>query len=500
LSPAGELSSASSSLQAKAGWRNCIPRFAFRCPVALALLLAGGCASPSHRAGTPAPDWEDVGSANASLAPPPAAAPTPILPPGNTLPASTPSTNGLPPTPSDDAAEKWIPLQRWSRVNGLASLTRLATAPAPTYALRGSNGVFILRSGSQVADWNGLELRLGFPPQMIDGQPYMHGLDLKKTVYPLLISGGGSGLWHGSNPVIVIDPGHGGENAGTRSVLSNHYEKEYTLDWALRLRNFLAANGWEVWLTRTNDTDLAISNRVAFAEDHKASLFLSLHFNSAAPNQAEAGLETYCLTPAGMPSSLTRQFADDATLCFPNNAFDAENLQLALRVHRALLQVNGNHDRGVRHARFPGVLRGQNRPAILIEGGYLSNPSEARLIADPAYRQKLAEAVARALLSSGEKGPGTQDRGLKNETRGQDASAQPSPKAGAEKPRPGAQNPEPAGENHDPETNGPAEENGSSQSEIRANPKCRIANQVRGATFCVCPFTLRVSPTPPPSA
>jgi N-acetylmuramoyl-L-alanine amidase len=98
-----------------------------------------------------------------------------------------------------------------------------------------------------------------------------------------------------------------------------------------------------------------------------------------------------------MPSTITRGYHDDLALAFPNNAFDAENLRVALQVHRALLQVNGRHDRGVRRARYLSVLRGQNRPAILIEGGYLSNPLEARRIADPAYRQKLAEAVAGAL-------------------------------------------------------------------------------------------------------
>ena len=98
-----------------------------------------------------------------------------------------------------------------------------------------------------------------------------------------------------------------------------------------------------------------------------------------------------------MPSTVTRGYYDDLTLAFTNNAFDAQNLQFALQVHRALLQVNGRHDRGVRRARYLGVLRGQNRPAILVEGGYLSNPREARRIADPAYRQKLAEAVAAAL-------------------------------------------------------------------------------------------------------
>jgi N-acetylmuramoyl-L-alanine amidase len=168
----------------------------------------------------------------------------------------------------------------------------------------------------------------------------------------------------------------------------------------------LATNGWQVFLTRDSDTDMSVSRRISFAEAHKADLFLSLHFNSSAPNDQQSGLETYCLTPTGMPSSVTRGYNDDEALAFTNNVFDAQNLRLALEVHRALLQVNGRHDRGLRRARYLGVLRGQNRPAILIEGGYLSNPQEARLIADPAYRERLAEAVAKALaLKSQVPGP-----------------------------------------------------------------------------------------------
>jgi hypothetical protein len=63
-----------------------------------------------------------------------------------------------------------------------------------------------------------------------------------------------------------------------------------------------------------------------------------------------------------------------------------------------VLKVNGHTDRGVRRARFLGVLQGQNRPALLMEGGYLSNRHEAGLIADPAYRQKIAEAMAHELI------------------------------------------------------------------------------------------------------
>jgi N-acetylmuramoyl-L-alanine amidase len=267
----------------------------------------------------------------------------------------------------------------------------------PAYSLQSTSGVFTVHTGSLLARWDGLEVRLGFAPQIIDGQPYVHALDLTKTLQPLLQ--GEICPSQPIHPVIVIDPGHGGENAGTRSVLGDRYEKEFTLDWALRVQALLEANNCRAFLTRTNDMDLALSNRVAFAAQHRADLFLSLHFNSAAPNETEGGLETYCLTPAGMPSSLTRGFADEIHQTFPNNSFDTQNLLLALRVHRALLQVNGHRDRGIRRARFPGVLRGQQQPAVLVEGGYLSNPQEARLIEDPAYRQKLAEALVKALLT-----------------------------------------------------------------------------------------------------
>jgi N-acetylmuramoyl-L-alanine amidase len=98
-----------------------------------------------------------------------------------------------------------------------------------------------------------------------------------------------------------------------------------------------------------------------------------------------------------MPSTLTRGFPDVWSQVFPNNAFDAQNLQLAVRVQSALSRATGIEDRGVSHSRFDTVLRGQNRPAILIEGGFMSNPHEARLIENPEFRQKLAEAVADAL-------------------------------------------------------------------------------------------------------
>jgi N-acetylmuramoyl-L-alanine amidase len=350
--------------------------------ISLTLLLAvAGCTTtPRPPSAATAPDW--------------GVAPAPVLAPvTNHSPFTVP-----PPRPQSVVApprftETWVSLERWARGNNLAAPRKIAAAPLPVHAVTLPGGKLLVRGGSLLADWNGQEFHLGFKPGETNGQLFIHNLDLQKNLQPLLEN---DPLPRGSR-TLVIDPGHGGGNTGTRSVHDGHFEKEFTLDWALRLRPLLENAGWKVWLTRTNDLELSLSNRVAFAEAQRADIFISLHFNSAAPDENPAGLETYCLTPNGMPSNLIRDGEDDARLKFNNNAYDAQNFQLALRVQRALLTANHQHDRGVRHARFIGVLRGQNRPAVLIEGGYLSNQGEASQIAKPAFRQKLAEAVAEAL-------------------------------------------------------------------------------------------------------
>lgn len=337
------------------------------------------------------PDWESVIPAQTRATSEPApqttprrSAPSPQWP----LTGQGTGRSGA----SDNGSSGWVSLDQWTTQHKAGVLTQWTDGGTSCYGLRSGQGTLVLRPGSRVARWNGLELRLGFAPQQINFHPFVHSLDLDKTIQPLL-------EWTPSlaSSIIVIDPGHGGADCGARSVLGDACEKEYTLDWALRLRRLLIEQGWNVLVTRTADTEMALSDRVSFASQRSAALFLSLHFNSAAPNQTEAGLETYCLTPAGMTSSLFRDAAEDISQAFPNNAFDAANIALAVRLHRSLLEVAGQQDRGVRRARFPAVLRGQQCPAVLIEGGYLSNPQEARQIADPAHRQKLAEAVAGAL-------------------------------------------------------------------------------------------------------
>ena len=287
----------------------------------------------------------------------------------------------------------WVPFERWCRSNGLPPLQRNSSTPAG-FVLSSRRGALQLSVGSQSAHWNGIELRLGFAPQMIDSQFFVHQLDVRKTVEPLLSERQGL---NASNRSLVIDPGHGGTDSGTHSALDGALEKEFTLDWALRLGAALSARGWRVAFTRTNDVNVPLADRVEFAAQRHASLFVSLHFNSAGGDSNQSGLETYCLTPTGMPSSINRGFGDELSAVFPNNASDPTNLSLACEIHESILKVGGMQDRGVRRARFMSVLRNQARPAILVEGGYLSNSREAALIATPEYRQKLAEAVAAGL-------------------------------------------------------------------------------------------------------
>jgi N-acetylmuramoyl-L-alanine amidase len=322
-----------------------------------------------------------------------------VAKPKVTVPTNAPSvTNHVlpPPTNHVEIVETWVSLARFCESNGLAPPRRTLTPDSTLYSFVTADGTMTFKVGNKMATWRGADFDLGFAPEMSGGEPFIHSLDIRKNLLPLLEIAPRTNAVH----EIVIDPGHGGTDTGTKSVFNGHFEKEYTLDLAQRLKTILASNGWTVWLTRTSDVNMPISNRVAFAESHKAGLFISLHYNSAFPDQGEAGLETYCLTPKGMSSNLTRGYSDDENALFPNNNFDAENLQLAFLLHRAVLKVNGHADRGVRRARFLGVLQNQNRPAVLMEGGYLSNPREARRIADPAYRQKVAAILGETLVTN----------------------------------------------------------------------------------------------------
>jgi N-acetylmuramoyl-L-alanine amidase len=351
------------------------------------LIVLAGC-STSHRSDD-APATESFGEVNVPMQNEHITESQPFAPPpGTAQPA--------PAAPTNHIALTWVSLKQWAEQNNVGPVQRISAGALPTFALRAPRGLLIVRANEQVAYWNSIELHLGFAPRLVTNEVYLRNLDITKNIEPLLHA---QPLPLANNRVIVIDAGHGGTNYGTTSVLDGSHEKQYTLDWARRLAPILATNGWKVFLTRTNDTDISLENRTSIADTCKADVFISLHFNApgSATDQGEMGIETYCVPPTGMPSTLKR-YEENPGLVYTNNHFDAENLRYAMHVQRSILKVTGTRDRGVGRARFMKVLRDQNRPAILVEGGYLSNPREARHIEDPAYRQKLAEAVAAALI------------------------------------------------------------------------------------------------------
>lgn len=288
----------------------------------------------------------------------------------------------------------WVPLNLWAAEQPGLALQRLPGNPGIAFDITGGSNTLRLSSLAPTAVFRGLQVYLGYTPGVSNTTLLVHRLDLARNIQPLLRAPAAALADH---PKIMIDPGHGGDNPGARSVADGRLEKDLTLDWALRLAPLLEAQGWQVALTRTNDASISLTDRVAAAEAAGASLFISLHFNSTALRTETRGIETFCLTPCGLPSTITRDYDDDPMRTFPNNAFDDLNLGLAFRLHQTLLQECSAPDRGVRRARFTTVLRGQTRPAALVEGGYLSHPAESRLIATPAYRQQLAAALAAAL-------------------------------------------------------------------------------------------------------
>jgi len=196
---------------------------------------------------------------------------------------------------------------------------------------------------------------------------------------------------------IVLDPGHGGKDTGKVNGPYKYTEKAATLDTAARLKLLLEKQGFEVVFTRTKDVFVDLDDRAAMATATKADLFISLHYNAGPAGDSTAdGIETYCLTPAGQRSTNSGK-AKATTGAEPGNRFDTANMALAWGIPRRLVKSTGADDRGVRRARF-AVLRTLPCPGVLIEGGFMSSRKEGALIADAAYRQKIAESVAAGII------------------------------------------------------------------------------------------------------
>jgi N-acetylmuramoyl-L-alanine amidase len=211
---------------------------------------------------------------------------------------------------------------------------------------------------------------------------------------------------------VVIDPGHGGHDQGT-SGSKGLLEKDLVLDVSLRLGKLIEERmGSEVIYTRSDDTFIPLQERTAFANRHKADLFLSIHANSS-PVPRVTGIETYYLNFTNSADAMdvaTRENASadksvyelqDLIQTIAKHDKTEESREFAASIQSALqaLEIRNSptaKDRGIRKAPFV-VLIGAQMPSVLAEIGFLSNPREESLLAKPEFRQKMAEALYRGL-------------------------------------------------------------------------------------------------------
>ncbi|MEP6686237.1 MAG: N-acetylmuramoyl-L-alanine amidase [Verrucomicrobiota bacterium] len=242
---------------------------------------------------------------------------------------------------------------------------------------------------SREAIINGVRNWLSFPVIEREGRFLVSRVDLAKSLEPQLRPQMIQNL--GKLKTVVLDPGHGGHDKGACSRYG--CEKEYALDVARQLKPLLEAKGLKVIMTRDSDIFIPLEVRARIANSARDSIFVSIHFNATDMNPAATGFEIYSLTPRGSPST-----QDDAmALHFLNmqagSPVDAPSLVLSAAIFHSVLGHLPEFDRGIKRSRF-AVLRLTKVPAVLVEGGFVTQRGEARLIADSTWRAKLAQSIS----------------------------------------------------------------------------------------------------------
>jgi N-acetylmuramoyl-L-alanine amidase len=296
--------------------------------------------------------------------------------------------------------QSYVLLAQWASANGFEGFTR---SHGREFILTGDDSRLVFDIDSSQVEINGINVRLSFPVASQKNLPYISELDINTLLRPLINPS--------AAPVkkvmtICLDPGHGGRDTGNRvgSGFFAHNEKTYTLQLAMAVRRQLQKLGFNVVLTRSKDVYVPLPARPALANERGADLFVSLHFNASPADPAGvSGPETYCITPVGAKSSNDHgeggEFGGVAdTGATVANHNEQKSLLLAYEMEKALVQNLHAEDRSVRRARY-AVLRDARMPAILIEGGYMTNPTEGRKIYDPAYREQMAQAITKGILN-----------------------------------------------------------------------------------------------------
>ena len=243
-------------------------------------------------------------------------------------------------------------------------------------------------SGSREAMINGARSWLCFPVIEQNGKTLVSRTDLAKTIEPLVRPHRVTNL--AKIQTVVLDPGHGGHDKG--QVSRYGAEKDFALDVARKLRPILQAKGLKVMMTREGDYFVPLEVRAQIANRARNAIFVSIHFNASGDDPNATGFEIFSFTPRGAPSTSDGNVNSKSFNMQPGSSVDAQSMALSACIYHSLLGHIPEYDRGIKRARF-AVLRLTNVPAVLIEGGFLTERGECKLISNKDWRAKLAGAI-----------------------------------------------------------------------------------------------------------
>jgi N-acetylmuramoyl-L-alanine amidase len=197
----------------------------------------------------------------------------------------------------------------------------------------------------------------------------------------------------GTISLVILDPGHGGMDSG--AIAGGMIEKDLTLDVTKRIQRLVRAKGLPVLLTRDDDRYISLSKRAAIANREEHCVFVSVHFNEG-QRAGATGVETYY---ASHVTRVVPTFV--AWLPFfrhpAEKSSDAESADLAKCVQEALISRTQASNRGMKTEQF-FVIANVRHPAVLVEGGFLTNKEDAGKLASAEYREQLATAIGDGII------------------------------------------------------------------------------------------------------
>ena len=193
--------------------------------------------------------------------------------------------------------------------------------------------------------------------------------------------------------LVILDPGHGGQDSGT--MKNGMVEKELALDVAHRVERLLQERGLVVALTRADDSYISLQDRATLANNQPDAVFVSIHFDEAG-RSAATGIETYYAAHA---PSLPEKVASwlpflQRTSSEPPNL---ESQRLASLIQESLVARTQATSRGTRPQQF-FVIANVRHPAVLVEGGFLTNKDDVGRLANPDYREQMASGIVDGIV------------------------------------------------------------------------------------------------------